>query len=179
MKTPTLTALVVALPAFAFAAGGGSSLPPQETETTSQCKDGQVFDEDTQECVMIEDADAALTPAERLEAVRELAYAGRYGDAQMLLGGLDQADDVVQTYWGFTHRKMGDVEAGMAAYAAALASNPDNLMVRSYLGQHYAETGQLVLARAELAEINARGGRETWPAKSLKWAIESGRGVSY
>ncbi|MGR3493048.1 MAG: hypothetical protein ACU0DW_13405 [Shimia sp.] len=174
-----LTAALCAAPAFAFAAGGGSSLPPQETETTSQCKDGQVFDEEAQECVMIEDADAALTPEQRIEAVRELAYAGRYGDAQDLLRGLDQADDVVQTYWGFTHRKMGDIEAGMAAYAAALELNPDNLMVRSYLGQHFAETGAMDLAQAQLIEINARGGRETWPAKSLKWAIESGRGVSY
>ena len=47
-------------------------------------------------------------------AVREFAYAGQYGHAQMALAAMsDQTDDRVLTYWGFTHRKMGDVAKGM------------------------------------------------------------------
>ncbi|MEO0486036.1 MAG: hypothetical protein AAF092_09000 [Pseudomonadota bacterium] len=168
---------LTAAPTVALAAGGSSSTPPKPTATTQECKDGQVFDETSQECVMIQES--SLTPDAAYGAVRELAYAGRYGDAQLLLAAMDQADDRVQTYWGFTHRKMGNTDLAMAAYYTALAQNPDNILARSYMGQHYVEIGALDMAQLQLTEIKARGGRETWAERSLSLAIQSGRTATY
>ncbi|MEM9350874.1 MAG: hypothetical protein AAGA47_11485 [Pseudomonadota bacterium] len=175
--TRILALILAAAPGFALAAGGGSATPPKPTSTTTECKDGQVYNEDTQSCVMIQDS--SLDADKAYEAVRELAYAGRYGDAQMILTTMDQADDRVQTYWGFTHRKMGNTDLAMAAYYGALATNPDNHLARSYMGQHYAEIGGTEMARAQLIEIHLRGGGDTWAYQALEDAIKTGRGASY
>lgn len=169
--------LFAAAPSFALAAGGSDYNPPKPTSTTTQCKDGQVYDEELEACVMIEDSSMNMEDA--YGAVRELAYAGRYNDAQMILATMDQADDRTQTYWGFTHRKMGNMDLAMAAYYGALATNPDNILVRSYMGQAYVEMGALNLAQAQLTEIKARGGRETWAERSLALAIQSGTSSTY
>ena len=67
-------------------------------------------------------------------AVRELAYAGRYLDAQGVLAAMsDQNDDRVLTYKGFTNRKLGNVEVAMVFYQKALDKNPDNIQARSYI----------------------------------------------
>ena len=169
--------LFAAAPTFAFAAGGSDYNPPKPTSTTTECKDGQVYDEEQQICVMIEDSSMNMEDA--YDAVRELAYAGRYNDAQLILVTMDQSDDRTQTYWGFTHRKMGNMDLAMAAYYGALATNPDNILVRSYMGQAYVEMGALNLAQAQLTEIKARGGRETWAERSLSLAIQSGTSSTY
>jgi len=175
--TRILALILAAAPGLALAAGGSSATPPQPTSTTTQCKDGQVYNEDTQTCIMIQDS--SLDPETAYETVRELAYAGRYGDAQMILATMEATDDRVQTYWGFTHRKMGNTDLAMAAYYNALAINPNNHLARSYMGQHYAEIGGTEMARAQLIEIHLRGGGETWAAQALESAIKTGRGSSY
>ncbi|MEM6276016.1 MAG: tetratricopeptide repeat protein [Pseudomonadota bacterium] len=179
--TRILALILAATPGLAFAAGG-SSTPPTPTETTTQCEEGMVFDEEAQSCVAIQqDSNAApmFDQETAYELVRELAYAGRYDDAQMILATMDPLDDRTQTYWGFTHRKMGNMDLAMAAYYTALAANPDNILVRSYMGQAYVEMGATDLAQAQLTEIKARGGRETWAEKSLALAIRSGATSSY
>ena len=87
--------------------------------------------------------------------------------------------DRVLTYMGFASRKAGDLEAGLGYYQAALAQNPDNLLTRSYLGQAYVEMNEMVLAKAQLAEIVARGGAGGWPEQSLRKAIETGVTYSF
>ena len=57
--------------------------------------------------------------------------------------------------------------------------NPDNILARSYMGQAFVEQGDTANAKLQLAEINARGGKGTWPAFSLRKAIQSGAGYSY
>ncbi|MEO0676593.1 MAG: hypothetical protein AAFZ02_03455 [Pseudomonadota bacterium] len=174
--------LLAAAPGLALAAGGSSPTPPTPTETTTQCADGMVYDEAAKACVAIQQ-NSALPPQfdqERAYAlVRELAYAERYDDAQMILATMAQDDDRVQTYWGFTHRKMGNRELAMAAYYDALIKNPDNLLARSYMGQAYVEMDAVEMARIQLVEIRQRGGRETWAERSLAWAIENGPGEAY
>jgi Tfp pilus assembly protein PilF len=86
---------------------------------------------------------------------------------------------MVQTYYGFTARKLGDFDAGMAYYTAALVIDPDNILARSYMGQGMVERGDLVGARMQLSEIRARDGRQTWPEIALRMAIERGVGQSY
>ncbi|MEM1234360.1 MAG: hypothetical protein AAGH70_09555 [Pseudomonadota bacterium] len=179
--TRILALILAAAPGLAMAAGG-SSTPPTPTETTTQCAEGMVYDEDTQACVAIQQDSNAAPQFDQEEAyglVRELAYAARYDDAQLILATMDQSDDRTQTYWGFTHRKMGNMDLAMAAYYTALATNPDNILVRSYMGQAYVEMGATDMAQVQLTEIKARGGRETWAEKSLALAIRSGTTSSY
>ena len=114
-----------------------------------------------------------------MNAVRELAYYGRYADALVILDTLNPNDTMVQTYYGFTARKLGDFDLGMAHYSAALVIDPDNMLALSYMGQGMVERGDLVGARMQLSEIRNRGGRQTWPEIALRMAIERGVGPSY
>ena len=112
--------------------------------------------------------------------VRELAYEGYLQAALDVLDTLENPNDsMALTYYGFTHRKAGRVDLGMQYYQTALAANPDNVLARSYMGQGYAEAGEMVLAQAQLTEIRMRGGRGTWAEWSLRQAIATGVGYSY
>ena len=168
----------VIAPSLVLAAGSPAPSAPTPTETTTVCEEGYVFDEATQTCADLQQ-DSFLDDDQAYDAVRELAYAGRYSDAQLLLASMDQDDDRVQTYWGFTHRKMGNMDAAMVAYNAALKTNPDNILARSYMGQAFVTEGEVHLAYVQLQEINSRGGAGTWPAQSLENAIRTGVTYSY
>ena len=81
---------------------------------------------------------AALTPNMR-----------GFEDAQAVLAAHpDQTDSRVLTYWGFTHRKLGNRALSQAYYDQAIAADPDNLLARSYMGQGFVEEGQFGLALA-------------------------------
>lgn len=180
-----LLALAVALPGYAFAAGGSGDRggttwtnPPKPTETTKECKGVRVWDEKKKRCV--KPKNSFLDTDTLYGAVRELAYAGRYDDAQGVLSAMtDQSDDRVLTYWGFTHRKLGQIELANAYYDKAIATNPDNILARSYMGQGFVEQGKLDLAIAQWREIKARGGEGSWAEVSLREAIRTGTTYSY
>jgi tetratricopeptide (TPR) repeat protein len=167
------TAFAAFSPLPLLAAGGGDSVAPKPTQTTKECKTGKVWSDKKKRCVNPENS--GLSDDALYHAVRELAYSGRLEEAQRVLAAMpDQSDDRVLTYWGFTHRKLGNVELGMTYYQKALAANPDNHLVRSYKGQAHVEAGDLVLARAELLQIRNRGGSGTWAEQSLRTAIKTG-----
>ncbi|WP_204114677.1 tetratricopeptide repeat protein [Shimia biformata] len=172
---------IVAIAALAgpvFAAGGDGGDAPAPTTGTKTCLFGKVWDADAGKCVKPDKSSLSLD--QKIDAVRELAYAGKYEHAQVILSSIkDQTDDRVMTYWGFTTRKMGDVDAGMRYYNKALATNPDNLLVRSYMGQALVEMGRLDLAQTQLLEIRMRGGAGSWPEVSLAEAIRTGRTHNY
>lgn len=170
-------AIALTLPTLAFAAGGDDSTPPSTTETAT-CTKGQVFDKKTQKCV---DPSHSNLDADTLyQAVRELAYAERYDDAWKVLAAMKEGDsDRVLTYKGFITRKQGDMAGGMDFYAQAIALNPDNVLVRSYMGQAFVEQGEMELAALQLTEIRSRGGRGTWAEFSLREAIDTGAGFRY
>ena len=114
------------------------------------------------------------------EAVREFAYAGEHAKAAEVLAAMsDQEEDRVLTYRGFLLRVSGEVEAGMAVYAEAILANPDNILVRSYMGQGFVTQGRTAEAKAQLAEIRARGGEGTWAEYALAQAITSGTTYAY
>jgi len=172
--------LLLALPGQGRAAGmgGNDTTPPPKTETTETCKGVQVWDPKTQTCV--DPKESALDADTLYRAVRELAYAGRYDDAQGVLRAMpDQADDRVLTYWGFTHRKMGNSVLARSYYRRAIEANPDNILARSYMGQGYVEDGDTDAAIAQWREIKARGGVGSWAEAALREAIRTGLTYSY
>ncbi|MEM5472402.1 hypothetical protein WNZ14_11750 [Hoeflea sp. AS60] len=174
-----IIATALLFPVAAFAAGSASdSAPPKPTQTTNSCKNGQVWDKKTKSCV--DAKESRLDDDTRYGAVRELAYAGRYEDALYVLAAMsDQNESRVLTYYGFTHRKAGRMELGMQYYNAALKADPDNLLARSYMGQGLVASGNIDAARVQLAEIEARGGKSSWPETSLRKAIQSGKTYNY
>jgi tetratricopeptide (TPR) repeat protein len=156
-----------------YAAGGGEESAPKPTKTSKDCKGVRVWDEKKQRCVRPKKS--SLDDTGLYDAVRELAYAGRYEDAQGVLAAMsDQNDDRVLTYKGFTNRKLGKIDVAMVFYQQALDTNPNNILARSYMGQGMLDQGDKIGAIAQLREINARGGSETWAAKSLANAISTG-----
>lgn len=166
------------LPFAVFAAGTDDTKPPTPTETTTECKDGLVWDKKKKECV--EPVEGRLDDDTLFRAARELAWAGQNEAALKVLAAMQEGDsDRVLTYKGFANRKAGRVEEGMAFYSAALARNPDNILARSYMGQGLVEQGEAALARLQLDEIRARGGAGTWAEASLADAIRTGVTYSY
>lgn len=167
--------LVLSQPA---AAVGFNDDPPEPTETTTVCEEGQVWDAEAEACVAIEDS--RLDEGALIEAARELAYAGRFADTIMLLERSSRPDDtMVLTYFGFAHRRAGNVPLGLDYYDRALAVEPGNFLTRSYLGMAHVEAGQIALAEIQLAEIRARGGSGTWAEAALERAIRTGTTQDY
>ncbi|MEM7719166.1 MAG: tetratricopeptide repeat protein [Pseudomonadota bacterium] len=179
MRTTVFLALPFALTLSfgAHAAGGGSDTPPKTTRTTTECTNGQIYDESAKTCV---DADQqSFNDDDRYNAVRELAYAGAYDRALGVIATADLPGDArFLNYQGFIQRKLGNMADAMSFYTQALAIDPDYLLARSYMGQGLAATGDIEGARVQLAEIAARGGRETWSYVSLKMAL-NGKPTSY
>ncbi|MEZ5798395.1 MAG: tetratricopeptide repeat protein [Paracoccaceae bacterium] len=175
------TLLIAALPLtapMALAAGSDDSAPPAPTQTTTECKNGQVFDDTSQKCV--DPQSGALDDDSRFRAVRELAWAGRYDDATRVLAAMTEGQtDRVMTYRGFILRKSGQVEEGIAAYEAALVLNPGNILTHSYYGQLLVEMNEIDAARSHLQAIRDRGGIGTWAEIALARAIDSGLTYSF
>jgi len=151
---------------------------PKPTQTTQHCTSGKVWDKASKSCVRVQsnllDDDALYS------AVREFAYAGQYRNAQTALAAMsDQSEDRVLTYWGFTHRSLGDMQKGMKFYKMALAKNPSNITARSYMGQALVLQGDMDAAREQLAAILENGGKGTWAEESLANSISTGKSYNY
>ncbi len=155
----------------AHAAGGGDDTPKKP-----KCEKGYVYDKKAKSCIQ---AESHLDTDTLYESVRELAYAGRYSDAQVILAVMPQEDDRTLTYLGFTHRKMGQADIAMDYYQQALAVNPANILARSYMGQGLVEEGKVADALAQLRAIRAHGGSGTWAEASLRTAIATGHTFNY
>ncbi len=167
---------VLAIPS-AFAAGDDVTTPPAPTPT-QRCPDGQIHDQKAGKCVPVKSS--SLDDKDRYQAVRELAYAQRYATAALVLDAMtDQLDDRVLTYRGFLMRKTGRLDQAVRYYRSAIERNPNNLLVRSYMGQGFVESGDLAAARRQHEEILARGGKGTWAEVSLRDALASGRTYRY
>lgn len=145
-------ALLLALPLAAgpaISAGGGDS------GDGAKCTDGQVWDADKKKCV-----DPAKSDLEGIYGTgRDLALAGRYDEAIMLLSKVAHSGDPrVLNYLGYSHRMSGRVVVGLGYYQEALRIDPDHTLVREYMGEAYLQLGLVDQARAQLAEIERRCG---------------------
>ena len=177
MRLIPIAAIFVALPIAAHAVGTESPVPPKPTQTASDCKAGEIFDEKTKTCL---DAKSEIFDDDiRYSAVRELAYDGQYDRALLVLNTMPAGESRVLTYRGFIARKTGNLEAAQNYYEAALEIDADNLLARSYMGQALVKQGDIAGARAQLREIRTRGGRNTWAEYALRTALETGHSFSY
>ncbi|HHZ10009.1 MAG TPA: tetratricopeptide repeat protein [Rhizobiales bacterium] len=138
-------------PSLAAGDGGGSS------DTVNQCKQGEVWDKEQKKCVVPKQG--MIDDDSIYEAGRDLAMAGRYGEAIAVLSlAADKSDPRILNYLGYSHRKQGRVLVGLGYYQEALLADPDYTLVREYLGEAYLQLGDVDAARGQLAEIEKRCG---------------------
>lgn len=161
--TTVLFAAALALPTAVLAKGEN---PPK----TQKCEKGKVYDKKTKTCL---DAESSLIiDDERYTAVREYAYFGDYDNALKVLATFDnQSDPRRYNYYGFVNRKQGHMDTAMAYYEQALDIDPDYVLARSYMGQGLVAQGDILGAHAQLQEIEARSGKDTWAYKALAMAM--------
>lgn len=164
------TLAILSMGGVALAAGSDDTEPPVKSETTETCTNGQIWDDKAKTCVAPEQG--AMSDDALYKAARELAYDGQYENALKVLAVAGNPNDPrILNYKGFANRKAGRMAEGMAYYEAALAIDPDYILARSYMGQALVAEGDLVAARDQLLEIEARGGRETWAYAALEKAL--------
>jgi tetratricopeptide (TPR) repeat protein len=170
--TITRSWLSVALLAAGFAVGAATpalamSAPSttQQDNTTSTSKTttppptclkkGTVWDEKQKKCVAQQKGKAS--DQSLLEQGWRLARTGHYQlaiDLFMLMR--DRSNPSALNGLGYANRKLGRFDVGIGYYQAALALDPDYLLAREYLGEGYAASGRIDLARAQLDEIRQR-----------------------
>lgn len=144
-----VAAPLLASPAFS---AGGDSAP-----STPNCTRGTVWDQSSGRCV---EQSSKLDTDSLYHAGRGLAQAGRYGEAISVLSlAADRDDPRVLNYLGFSHRMQGRVIVGLGYYEEALRIDPDNVLVREYLGEAYLQMGDLAAAEGQLDEIARRCGQ--------------------
>ncbi|MGB7286791.1 MAG: tetratricopeptide repeat protein [Salaquimonas sp.] len=144
------TALVI--PGFAVAAGGGTTTPTPKPKPAAIClKKGEVFNKETKKC---EKKEAVLDQDSLFESGREFAYAGQYEKAiEILSYAPDQLDARILNMKGFSHRKLGQIEKGMAYYKHSIAIDPQYALVREYYGEALLQIGDLAAAQEQLKQI--------------------------
>ena len=86
----------------------------------------------------------------------------------------NQNDPRILTYYGYTNRKLGNIDVAMDYYNRAISADANNLLARSYMGQGLVQEGKLEEARAQLIEIRDRGGKGTYAYEALYEALKSG-----
>jgi tetratricopeptide (TPR) repeat protein len=183
-KTHTIrTALAAAaLSLFAvqaLAAGSGSSggTTPPASPKKMLCKKGEgiktsmVNGKSVQKCVKAKIG--MLTDDELYDQGRLLAKEDGEYDWALTLFDLVQnkQDPKVLNYMGYSNRKAGRLETGIAFYQKALAIDPNFVLAREYLGEGYVVAGRIDLAMVQLDEIKTRAGVDSEEYKDLLEAI--------
>jgi tetratricopeptide (TPR) repeat protein len=152
---------------LAFAASGGGS--STSGSSTPSCKSGTVWNPQKGKC---EKASSSKLDDKTLYTEgRNLALAGRYDEALTALNAVRKPDSMALTMIGYSLRKLGKYEDGVAYYRKALALDPNNPDTHEYLGEAYAEKGKLDLAKAELVRLSAICGTSCEQYRDLEKAI--------
>jgi tetratricopeptide (TPR) repeat protein len=168
-----------ALTAAAFAGLVATASPAWaagDTEPSKPtCKRGEVYDQQRKACVQAQSGmvdDGSLADYAYLLAKDE-----RYDEALAVLDLLQNPNTAeALNYRGYATRKLGRVEEGIGFYKQAVALDPDDTLVREYLGEAYVTQGRLEMAKTELAEIEKRCGTTCEPYQDLAEAIQAAGG---
>lgn len=174
-----LLALMVT-PVRALGDGGSSSskscqsgtrwCPSSASCVPAKCRRGTLWSSSSCRCVSRSSQDVSEEDVYD-EAVR-LAEAEQYRDSLDLLQTLaNQQQARVLTYIGFTTRKLGDLDKGIAIYQKALALEPDYTLAREYLGEGLLDRGDLEGAKRELTQIERVCGKDCHPYEELAQQI--------
>jgi tetratricopeptide (TPR) repeat protein len=147
---------VTVVPLHALALGPDKPGKPAP-QTQPVCKKGYVYSTIRKKCVKT--LSETVPDADLKSQGWALAEGGDY-DAAIALFRLvrDPRDAEALNGLGYSHRKLGRLELGIAYYRRALALDPGYLRAREYLGEGYVAAGKVELARLELAEIGRRCG---------------------
>ena len=88
---------------------------------------------------------------------KALINQGKYAEAipllQKAVEAKPQSADAFN-YLGYSHRKIGDLEAALKFYQRALELQPRHLGANEYLGELYLEMGELAKAEERLAVLD-------------------------
>lgn len=165
MAAACLVGPLLATPVLAAGDGGG-------TDSTPKCTNGKVWDKATKKCV---DPQRGMIDDDSIyETGRDLAMAGRYGEAITVLSlAANKSDPRILNYLGYSHRKSGRVLVGLGYYQEALIQDPDYTLVREYMGEAYLQNGDVDSAREQLGEIEKRCGKGCREYSLLSEQIES------
>lgn len=177
------SALAFSFGAPVFAAGGDSGPSDSSTssnskpdKTVSKCKHGMVYVESKKKCMKANKS--SMNDTQLYETARDLAYAGQYENALIVLAAAkNQNDPRILNYKGYANRKAGRVDLAMTYYKKAIAIDGNYLLARSYMGQGLIMQGKVEEARAQLIEIRDRGGKDTYAYQALYDALK--RKVTY
>ncbi len=166
-----LAVAALAMPLFsvpAFSAGDGGA----GGGSTPKCTNGKVWDKIKKKCV---DPQRGMIDDDSIyETGRDLAMAGRYGEAITILSlAADKSDPRILNYLGYSHRKSGRVLVGLGYYREALIQDPDYTLVREYMGEAYLQNGDVDSARQQLGEIEKRCGKGCREYSLLEQQIEA------
>ena len=150
-------ALTAALIVSPLAISPALSLGDGGKSQTQDCGQGKVKDKNGK-CV---DQQGKLDDDTIYEAGRDLAMAGRYGEAITLLGrAANKSDPRILNYLGYAHRKSGRITVGLGYYQEALRIDPDYVRAREYLGEAYLSLDDVASAQNQLNEIEKRCGKD-------------------
>lgn len=94
-----------------------------------------------------------LAYAEAVGLINQERYVEAFASLQRAEAAVGPHPDVLN-YMGFTSRKLGDFDAALRYYSAALAIEPNHLGATEYLGELYVQMGQLDRARSQLAQLD-------------------------
>ena len=174
LSLAALFALAI-VPAAPFATGEALAAGSSSKSKAKTCKRGETYSRRAKKCVR--DDSASLTREDRYEAGRLLALAGDFEGAIATLERADRADPRVLNYLGYSARKLGRVEEGMAHYRAALAIDPDFTLARSYMGQAMLQAGDREGALEQLRLIRAVTGPVSLEYVELRDALRDAGSV--
>ena len=154
--------------AFASGGGGGGGGGGSGSGQAVVCNKGWTYDEAKKVCVR----NQSLNDQQLYQEGRALALAGHYENALDSLNAIRNKNDaMVLTMIGYSERKLGHYDTGLAFYAQALAIEPTNVNTHEYLGEAYAEKGKLDLAKSELVKVEAVCGTTCEQYQDLAKAI--------
>jgi tetratricopeptide (TPR) repeat protein len=152
MDEETITTPDVAPPAPACSSGQIFDTTKNScvaASTVVSCDKGFTYDAGKKACVK----STALNDEQLYNQGRMLALAGHYTDAIDTLGYVGNQNSNVLTMIGYSTRKLGDLQQGIAIYYKALALDPNNVNTHEYLGEGYLAAGRVDLAENELDKL--------------------------